>query len=422
MKTTAASKTMRVARQSITYAVGVTSYMVMITIGQSTTTSLSHTIIGITRAAAAGALIFCLFRLSRLRSIGRQQLATVAMLAGLVAWAALASMRNQSIYVVSQVMLIDVFVIAAGLLIFSRASGKVLPDGFSRFFAVYVALAFSVTLATGGLILDFPPRFSLEYAEGLYAGQLEYVHGASNFYGLGSIAATFWLVRAKGAPEQLLSASMVALFLVLSVIGGARGDTVIAFLIIIVYVVVRAPGKSALWIAALVLASFMLVTDWMWVEDILFVQRLLSIGEGDFGYRDQLHAQVMVLLSREPGCLLAGCGVGYFQHYYGYDQSMYPHNVILESLVIFGLPLTAMFVLLTVYGGVRYYRRVGECDMFLLFVLFALGVSMKSGSLFGSWLTLTGCLFLMSHCFVGRRRSSLEPAGGRLARGMPGNP
>ncbi len=422
MKTAATSNTMRVARRSLTYAVGVTSYMVMITIGQSTTTSLSHTVIGIMRAAAAATLIFCLLRLSRLRSIGQRQLATVVMLAGLMAWAVLASMLNQSIYVVSQAMLIDVFVIAAGLLIFSRSSGRVLPDCFSRIFVAYVALAFSVTLATGGLILDFPPRFSLEYAEGIYAGELEYGHGASNFYGLGAIAATFWLVRGKSALEQLLSASMVALSLVLSVIGGARGDTVIAFLIIVVYVVVRAPGKSFVWMAALVLAAVMLVTDWLWLEDILFVQRLLGVGEGDFGYRDQLHRQVMALLSLEPGCLLAGCGVGYFQHYYGYDQSMYPHNLILESLVIFGLPLTVMFVLLTVYGGVRYYRRIGECDMFLLFVLFALGVSMKSGSLFGSWLTFTGCLFLMSYCFVGRRRPVLEPAGRRLVRDLPGCP
>jgi O-antigen ligase len=81
---------------------------------------------------------------------------------------------------------------------------------------------------------------------------------------------------------------------------------------------------------------------------------------------------------------------------------MYPHNVVLESLVIFGLPLTAMFIFLIFRGSIIYYRRIGECDLFLLFTFYAVGVSLKSGSFFGSWLALAGCLYVASYSFIGR--------------------
>jgi hypothetical protein len=402
-------------RPRVAYVVGVAAYIVVVTIMLSTTTNTSHSVTGLVRIAAAAVAIICIVQLSKLRELSKRQFATIAMFLGLAIWATLGSMLSQSLDVVTEVMLIDICVVGMGLSIFSRGSGRVLPDVFSKIFVAYVALAFCLSLMTHGLILEFPPRFSFEYASDQYGAELAYGQGASNFYGLGAIASAFWLTRCGNILEKLLAAMLMVFSMSLSVIGGARGDTAIALLIVTAYLVLRTPGKAVLWIAALVLASVVLIDDWTWTEDLLFVSSILSIGEGDYGGRDQLFAQVLALLGLKPLCLVAGCGVGYFQHFYGYELEMYPHNAILESLLIFGLPFTAVFMFLIFRGSVMYYRRVGECDLFLLFTLYTLGVSLKSGSFFGSWLALAGCLYLASHSFV-----RWTDSAGAARRKLPG--
>lgn len=390
----------------LAYMVGATAYFVMITIKLSTTTNASHSVTGLIRIAAATALMFCIVQLSRMREFDRRQFATIAMFLCLVIWAALGSMLSQSIYVVADVMLIDIGMVSAGLLVLSRGSGKVLPDAFSKIFVIYVVLVFCLSLVTNGLLLEFPPRFSFEYASDQYGAEIGYGQGVSNFYGLGAIAAAFWLTRRVIILEKVLAAALMLFSMSLSALGGARGDTAIALLIIVGYFFLRAPAKSAFWIAALTVGGIALIADWSWSEELLVVTRILSILEGDYGYRDQLYAQVMELVSLKPACLVMGCGAGYFQHFYHYEQGMYPHNLLLESMVTFGLPLTVALVVVVIRGSVKYYRQVGECDLFLLLTLYAFGISLKSGSFFGSWMALAGCLYLASYSFAGWSRGA----------------
>lgn len=397
--------------RSFSYVAGVFAYIVVITVGLSTTTIASYSAIQLVRIAAAAVVVVCLLGLSRWR-LRERQLITLAIFSGLVIWAVLASMLSQSLSVISKEFLIDIVVVVAGLLIFSRADSKVLPDVVTKIIVLYTVFAASVTLMAGGLMLDFPPRFWFEYGSDQFGAELMYGQGASNFYALSAIAAAFWMVRCKSFLETMLPALLMVLTGALSVIGGARGDTTIGLLIIVVYIGLRAPGKSA-FVLGMLVASVLLISDWVWIEDLTYVKNMLAIGAGDFGSRDILQAQVIDLLASEPRCLVMGCGVGYFQYFYGYELGMYPHNLVLESLVIFGLPLTAIFVFASVCGGFLYYRRIGECDLFLLFTLYAVGVSMKSGSFFGSWLALAGCLYLASHTLVGRGRPTFQRMGER---------
>jgi hypothetical protein len=396
--------------RAFVYAAGVFAYIVVVTVGQSTTTIESYFAIQLVRIAAAAVVVLCLLSLSGWR-FRKRQLMTLAIFSSLVIWAVLASMLSQSLSIASEGLLIDIVVVVAGLLIFSRADAKVLPDVLSKVLVLYTVLAASGTLMAGGLMLDFPPRFWFEYGSDQFGAELMYGQGASNFYALGAIAAAFWMVRCKSFLETMLPASLMVLTAALSVIGGARGDTTIGLFIIVMYIGLRAPGKSALWLGLLVCASVLLISDWVWIEDLIYVKNMLAIGAGDFGSRDFLQGQVIDLLVSNPWCLVTGCGVGYFQYFYGYELGMYPHNLVLESLVMFGLPLTTIFVFASVFGGVLYYRRMGECDLFLLVTLYAVGVSMKSGSFFGSWLALAGCLYLASHCFVGRKKPLFQRMG-----------
>lgn len=396
-------------RPHLAYVVGVTAFIVMITVKLSTTTNASHSVTDFVRIASATALAICIVQLSRTLKFNRRQFAAVALFSGLVIWATIGAIVSQSLYVVTEVMLIDICVVGAGLLVFARGSGRVLPDGLSKIFVAYVVMAFCLCLLTDGIVLEFPPRFSFEYASDQYGAELGYAQGASNFYGLGAIAAAFWLLRSKNVFEGTLAATLMALSLMLSVIGGARGDTAIAVLIVAAYLILRRPARSVLWMTALALACMAMISDWTWSKDLLFISHILSIGEGDYGYRDQLFAQVMELLSLKPMCLVTGCGVGYFQHFNHFEQGMYPHNILLESLVIFGVPVTVVFVLLVIRGGVLYYRQVGEADLFLLFTLYAFAVSLKSGSFFGSWLALASGVYLASHFLVGWAYSAGTP-------------
>lgn len=59
-----------------------------------------------------------------------------------------------------------------------------------------------------------------------------------------------------------------------------------------------------------------------------------------------------------------------------------------------------MFIFVIFRGSVIYYRQVGECDLFPLFTVYAVGVSLKSGSFYSSRLALAARLYLASHSFV----------------------
>ena len=130
-------------------------------------------------------------------------------------------------------------------------------------------------------------------------------------------------------------------------------------------------------------------------EDVVAVQRFYLLFEGDLSSRDSLLGQVLDLLANQPSCILFGCGPGFFQRYYGYDFGYYPHNSIAEALVVYGLPVLIVGLVFAANGLVKYYKKVGGVDLFLIYFSYSCLVSLKSGYLFGSWVVVAGVFFFI---------------------------
>lgn len=264
------------------------------------------------------------------------------------------------------------------------------PAAWMYIFFSLVILA--VTVLMGGLLLDGFPSFVYSYTT-IEGSLLTYSQGVSKFYGLAAILTAglvsdtrnflFW---------RLFCGSLLILFLLLSLIGGGRGDFVFALLISLL----RLRKKYFLALAA---AGFLLVLP---AAEILerIVGEYSSLATryaallDSYGMRDRLFFESVSLLLSEPTCLLLGCGIGFFQSYYDYPPGLYPHNVPLEFLISFGVVFCFPLVILILLGFKNNHLREGPASHFSFVFLYFLLVSLKSGSLLTSYILIGAAAFL----------------------------
>jgi len=60
---------------------------------------------------------------------------------------------------------------------------------------------------------------------------------------------------------------------------------------------------------------------------------------------------------------------------------MYPHNILLEFVITFGLPVAIITILLFVIGITRIYKEKGSSNLITIIGLYVLMLGLKSGSL-----------------------------------------
>ena len=163
-----------------------------------------------------------------------------------------------------------------------------------------------------------------------------YSLGLSQFYGFGTIFASFASIKSNSKlGVSVLLFFTFFLFGVLSVLGGGRGDTIIALGISSLFFLRTFPLQSIIIIALALI--YILFTD-LWfilLDGFVFFQRLAEFEDGLSG-RGELLSQSLDLINERPHCLLLGCGFDYFQSFYGYDIGLYPHNVVAEYLITLG--------------------------------------------------------------------------------------
>jgi hypothetical protein len=112
----------------------------------------------------------------------------------------------------------------------------------------------------------------------------------------------------------------------LSALGGARGDFLVGGIVVLL-IIIRCGSLKTGALILLPLLLFSLSYLDISADDFLIIKRFSVIGDGNFGLRDVLLLQSIELLSEEIKCLAMGCGLNYFQIYYGYGYGMYPHNI-----------------------------------------------------------------------------------------------
>jgi len=239
---------------------------------------------------------------------------------------------------------------------------------------------------TQGLLITPFPRFVFERVTSS-GSEVLYGQGVSKFFGATAILC-FWLIyKIEKRFWYPVLYGFFASFSMLSFIGGARGD----FMFFVFTILLM--GLSRGWrpklnliifcFLALFLANYLIHT---YGDDLVAIRRMqVTLIGGDLGMRDILLGESIQLLAENPRCLILGCGYVFFQNYFDYSYGLYPHNIVVESLITWGicivLPLSIMF-----FKGVAKIDR--NTPYFWVGVYMTL-IGLKSGDVIGSWLALS---------------------------------
>lgn len=394
-------------------------FLVLVTVDGAVTTGTSRKLILSVRylsLAGAGTCALLYARVCGLR--GSRVFGAVLGLWGLaLVWGGGLALLNHSQGVVWKSIAIGAFLGGLGAYLLHQLEPTEIAKALVVYFPVYALLTLLMTIAAGGLDLAYPPHFRFDYISGTKGGQVLYSQGASRLYGLASILSMCGAALFSGRMARLLYVLLAVLFLLFCLLGGARGESLFA-LVLVMGVALHAFGLRALAPVLLVaLCAYILVDDWLWLDDFVVFRRYSvtlaeTVGDGlaaggigidadrKWGGRRVLLEQSLSLLRDVPTCLVTGCGFGYFQSYYGYPTGLYPHNEVIEAVIVYGLILSGLF-LLTVYSG---WRILLERDKFgwVLSAVFAYSflLALKGGTLFAdalfvavsiyfSWLSVT---------------------------------
>lgn len=391
---------------------GLASFFLLATLNTAITSDESRRLVLFLRPFLGGVVIVCIIANAIRRGITARGFIGMAIYLLAVLYGIAAASLNNSLSMVFDPLFIDVPMGLSGIYLLSAVGSRddnkqFIQDEQVKFFVYYPVIAVLVTVAVGGFIFEIPPRFNFEYDSDQLGKDVIYSLGLTNFYGLAAIAAAYLNVGSRTRLRSVLMTVLMLFFLALALMGGGRGEL---FATVLIVALIHIKNRPIFTIGIILCAALVLmvsVTDWSSLSDsFVIVQRLTDLAGGDLSSRDALLYQVIDLLSNELSCLIFGCGPGYFQTYYRYDFGLYPHNLLAESVVSFGIFLTAIFLFFVARGLRRYWKSVGRLDPFLLVVLFFSIVGLKSGYLFGSWV-FVAAFFNLAALAVTKR--SYEP-------------
>jgi hypothetical protein len=125
----------------------------------------------------------------------------------------------------------------------------------------------------------------------------------------------------------------------------------------------------------------------------------MVLDESNLGMRDILFYQSIELVSNEIPCMLIGCGLNYFQNYYGHEFGMYPHNYLSESIISFGLFITIGMIIAIILGFLIYLRSETKSTLFILLLGYFLIVALKGGYFIGHWFVNASFIFFLCYIF-----------------------
>lgn len=378
--------------KKIDLALGV-SYFVLITISLASTTFLSREIIEVIRYVSMFSVLACLVCFLSNRINSNFHLIAVVLCFVLYFIGALGSYRefvDPDWYKICFGFLITIL----GISTLSVLPRPVFSPRFAEVVLVYALFVVVFTVLTGGFVFSFPPSFNLEYASDFNNGNISYSQGLSKFYGMVAISTAFYACSDVGKIRQIFAFLLVVLFLVMSALGGGRGDSIAAIFFVVVYLLYRKPS-SLFFIVPFVAFVYFFVAESL-TSELTIVGRLEALSGGDLGYRDILFYQAIDLIFDNSVCMFFGCGFEFFQKYYGYESGMYPHNVLVEFVVVYGFPLFFVFFAFVAKGVLAYFRVIG-LDLFLILFFYVFTVSMKSGDIVGSWLMMASCIYFFVH-------------------------
>lgn len=367
----------------------VLSYLILISVSFATTSTPMRQLIEVIRILAAGSLIITSAMLFlRSRYVSRVFVYGVFLYLLVVAYGLLLAIIFGGLDMVATRLPMNFVITLIGLYLF-LGRRQIIELKTVRHFLIYVGLVFFATVMFGGFSFSYPPHFIFEYQSTSHGTSILYSQGVSKFFGLAAVLAIYSAFQFSKVRWRIAFIILSAALIMLSLLGGARGDGIIAVLLVFSFILLKSPKYTVILVFSAIIFwnSF---SEYLNADNFMIIARIMAL-ENNFGQRDILFQQAVILLADNPGCLLTGCGFGYFQTYFGYEPGLYPHNIALEALITWGLPITFFLIYLVARGLRKALREnMGNMDAFMLVFFYFVLISFKSGTILSEWVVLVG--------------------------------
>lgn len=240
-------------------------------------------------------------------------------------------------------------------------------------------LYLALTFATGGLVLEVIPTYIYEVFDEF--GQQQYVvysQGVSKLFALVAIPCFFFAARSTHEALKWTLYGVGLIFVTQSFIGGARGEF-LALAVCLVLVLMRR-NKMAFFIIMMLIFALLSIMPQVPGDDVVIINRFLHLWQDEtLGGRSELFADAIQILRERPQCAILGCGLQYFQDFWGIPGTAYPHNYVLDLFIVYGIPFT-VFIYFVYFRSTWHFMRNPQFELNAYILLYLFIVSMKSGS------------------------------------------
>lgn len=368
-------------------------YLVITTISMISTTSLSYAVISFILPVLILFFLLAIMILLLINRIKTQYLIIIFLISIFMIYSYIISIiygttiNNTDIFTTLALTIGGTYIlINNNLNDYSKSVGE--------FFVIYCLVILAFNILIGGLTFEPFPRFNFEYISNQLDAYVDYSPGISQIFALGALAVASLTNYYNRQKTRLMLITLAMVFLILSLIGGSRGDSLAGVALIFIYFMLNLNYKFKFSFIVILAVFSILLYNFVNFEALVIFQRISDLSN-NYGLRDVLFSQSINLLYENLNCLIFGCGFNFFQYYYQHPLGLYPHNILLELLITVGLPVTGLISYL-VYRGFKIYRNYNKNEnLIVLFFLFSLFVGFKSGSITSSWLLITlSCYFL----------------------------
>ena len=300
--------------------------------------------------------------------------------------------------------------VSAGIFAFSFRGQPVLSREATAIVLFAVAVL-ALNLATGGIVLGMPPRYSFSFH--LYATGVEvaYGQGVTKFFAIAAIMSAYLLSIQGARFRRIILLVLTLVFIGLSLLGGARGDALGLLLTLFVAYFPKAPVKVIVAGVGLYFLGFAILSLVPHSEDLVLYSRMQSVLSGSIGVRETLYGDAWELLTSNGKCFVFGCGFNYFQLALAYEVGMYPHNFLLEYALVWGAPITFIIVSLFALGMFADLVLRRQFDGFFLITVYLTFIFLKSGTVVSGGLFLVGFFYYAARgvlVLTGVRRGSMS--------------
>ncbi|MDA7869548.1 hypothetical protein N9A93_02895, partial [Akkermansiaceae bacterium] len=252
------------------------SYIAALMIGAANTNQASIDFFSILRAIFLSVtfLFFICYWIAC--EIDFKTIASAVLLLIFYIYGALQSSINSDLSYPLESLIQSYLIVIMGVFLFSVLNERSSNQSISKYYTIFAVGVTLYLVANGGLVLALPPYFNYDIKTA-YGSQIYYRQGTSAFFGLAALLVV-WLRSGSGSKSRSISLTFLAvIFLLLSFLGGGRGEIFTLFLFGFAYLFFKDKlGTLYLAITVTLLIAITLVSNQIFYDDFIAVKTLLS--------------------------------------------------------------------------------------------------------------------------------------------------